>query len=119
MKGNGTGPVGQPDFLTCHRRPLFSRGDAGAWERGHPSFSPAPAAVRSSHVRKRGMFPFLPFTPKGDPMPQVIVLDELSPDGLRLLERAENIEHEVRTGLKVQNSAKPCSISTVPSVAVV
>lgn len=33
-------------------------------------------------------------------MLRVIVLDDLSPDGLRLLERAPSIEHEVRTGLQ-------------------
>ena len=33
-------------------------------------------------------------------MPRVIVLDNLSQDGLDLLESAGNIEHEVRTGLK-------------------
>ena len=32
-------------------------------------------------------------------MPRVIVLDNLSQDGLALLEAAGNIEHEVRTGL--------------------
>ncbi len=35
-------------------------------------------------------------------MPRVIVLDNLSPDGLDLLESAGNIEHEVRTALKGQ-----------------
>jgi D-3-phosphoglycerate dehydrogenase len=33
-------------------------------------------------------------------MPKIIVLDELSPDGLKLLESAANLEIEVRTGLK-------------------
>jgi D-3-phosphoglycerate dehydrogenase len=33
-------------------------------------------------------------------MPRVIVLDELSPDGLALLDKAPGIEYEVRTGLK-------------------
>jgi len=33
-------------------------------------------------------------------MPRIIVLDDLSPDGLALLKSAGNIEYEVRTGLK-------------------
>ncbi len=33
-------------------------------------------------------------------MPRVIVLDNLSQDGLDLLDSAGNIEYEVRTGLK-------------------
>ena len=33
-------------------------------------------------------------------MPRIIVLDDLSPEGLALLESAGNIEYEVRTGLK-------------------
>jgi len=33
-------------------------------------------------------------------MPHVIVLDKLAPEGIALLERAEGITHEVRTGLK-------------------
>ena len=33
-------------------------------------------------------------------MPKILVLDELSPDGLSLLESAGNLEVEVRTGLK-------------------
>jgi len=33
-------------------------------------------------------------------MPRVIVLDNLSPDGLRLLDACREIEYEVRTGLK-------------------
>ena len=35
-------------------------------------------------------------------MPRVIVLDELSSEGLALLESAGNMEVEVRTGLKGQ-----------------
>jgi len=40
-------------------------------------------------------------------MPRVIVLDELSSEGLGLLGAAGNIEVEVRTGLKGEPSATP------------
>jgi len=33
-------------------------------------------------------------------MPRIIVLDNLSPQGLKLLDSTDNIDHEVRTGLK-------------------
>ena len=33
-------------------------------------------------------------------MPRVLVLDPLSPEGLKLLEAAPGLEYEVRTGLK-------------------
>ena len=39
-------------------------------------------------------------------MPRVIVLDNLSQDGLDLLEAAGNIEHQVRTGLKGEELRK-------------
>ncbi|MFO0896389.1 MAG: phosphoglycerate dehydrogenase [Pirellulales bacterium] len=39
-------------------------------------------------------------------MPRVIVLDELSPDGLALLDQAPGIEYEVRTGLKGEDLRK-------------
>ncbi|GAB6187665.1 phosphoglycerate dehydrogenase [Thermopirellula anaerolimosa] len=39
-------------------------------------------------------------------MPKVVVLDPLSPEGLKLLEAAGSIEHEVRTGLKGEELRK-------------
>ena len=50
-------------------------------------------------------------------MPKIFVLDELSEDGLDLLEAAGNLEVKIRTGLKGADCARPCSTPTAPSAA--
>jgi D-3-phosphoglycerate dehydrogenase len=46
------------------------------------------------------------FAPKGTKMAKIIVLDKISKDGLALLDAADGIEYEVRTGLKGEDLRK-------------
>ena len=50
---------------------------------------------------------------------RIIVLDKLAPEGLALLEQAEGVEFDVRTGLKGTTSAKHWQSTTERSAAAV